>query len=372
MALTINPRLDGVRALAVSLTIICHFFAHAHPSGLGVPLVILGFDFRGGLLNLGSVGVAIFFVLSAYLLTDNLQSGSYRNLRHYFAARYRRIVPAFFAFTLLFEVSYRIFGKYPYAVDLNPIYVLTSAIFAQPLFLFTQVNSVDILPGTWSLYTEVYFYLLLPLVFFALSRLRQKVNLVLVLIFLTWLIRPHLASHVSWTINASVFAYLDYFLLGILLALYKDFFASLRISFWLGLIMSVGSVVFPLGSSEVFTLRGFGAFLVVASCLGEGRKGILSSRHVVSIGHKSYGLFLSHIFVFWYLSVPFLNAFGIQDFYARFIFGSLLAFCASLFISGLSLKFIEIPIKRASSVALMSFSFFSLVLMVALSLDFGS
>ena len=372
MALKLNPKLDGVRALAVVLVMVCHFFAHSDPSGLGVSAAVFGFDLRGGLLNLGSVGVAIFFVLSAYLLTDNLQTGSYKNVSHYYQSRYRRIFPAFFAFTILFLVCYQLFGKYPHAVDVNPIYALASSLFAQPIFLFTSINSVDILPGTWSLYTEIYFYLLLPLIFWLISRFKQKANVIILFIFLTWIIRPLLISQISWTINGSVFAYLDYFLLGVLLALYKDSFAKLRVSTWLGLFVSISSVILPFGSSEAFSIRGLGAFLIISSCLRENSKGFLSSKHVVSLGQKSYGLFLSHIFIFWYLSVPLLDYFEIESFQVRFIIGSLIAFCTSFFMSSLSYRYLENPMKRSSSSVLMTFSLLSFVLIIVLSLDFDS
>jgi peptidoglycan/LPS O-acetylase OafA/YrhL len=372
LSLKLNPKLDGVRALAVALVMVCHFFAHSDPSGLGVPAVVFGFDLRGSLLNLGSVGVAIFFVLSAYLLTDNLQSGSYKNLSHYYQSRYRRIFPAFFAFTILYLLCYQLIGKYPYGVDVNPFYALTSTIFAQPLFLFTQINSVDILPGTWSLYTEIYFYVLLPLVFWFMTRLKQKVNAVILLIFLTWVIRPLLISQTSWTINGSVFAYLDYFLLGVLLAFYKDSFIKLGVSLWLGLLVSLSSVALPLGSSEAFSIRGLGAFLIVASCLRESNKGFLASKPVVWLGQKSYGLFLSHIFVFWYLSVPLLDYFEIESFYIRFFIGGLIAFCISLILSSLSYRYLENPMKRSSASGLIAFSLISLLLIVVLSLDFDT
>ena len=73
------PGLDGLRALAVIAVIVYH----------------LGFGWASG----GLLGVAVFFTLSGYLITDLLLSqyaAGRLQLREFWLARARRLLPALF------------------------------------------------------------------------------------------------------------------------------------------------------------------------------------------------------------------------------------------------------------------------------------
>ena len=176
---------------------------------------------------------------------------------------------------------------------------------------------------------------------------KGSLNLLILIIFATWAVRPTLYSQDSWVLNSSTLTYLDYFILGIILAMYKDYFARVRMSFWLGLVVCLGAVVLPFTGPEVFTIRGLGAFVIVASALSNQPLKLLESRFLSAIGIRSYGIFLCHIAVFWYVSVPILDCFAITGFGIRFILGGLVAFTISYFLSDGSLRLIENPMKRA-------------------------
>ena len=87
--------LDGVRGISICFVIICHYFAHAGTQGNGTKITFLSIDIQAALLQLGSVGVTFFFVLSAYLLTKNFLDQKYRNLTDYVLKRFYRIYPSF-------------------------------------------------------------------------------------------------------------------------------------------------------------------------------------------------------------------------------------------------------------------------------------
>ena len=81
------PGLDGLRALAVIAVIVYH----------------LGFGWASG----GLLGVAVFFTLSGYLITDLLLSqyvAGRLQLREFWLARARRLLPALFVMLVVVSV----------------------------------------------------------------------------------------------------------------------------------------------------------------------------------------------------------------------------------------------------------------------------
>jgi peptidoglycan/LPS O-acetylase OafA/YrhL len=139
--------LDTLRAAAITLVFLFHYrvFVH-HPPDLGWAS------------RVGWVGVDLFFVLSGYLIADQIFSGVARgrkfSLPAFYARRALRTLPAFW-FVLAF---YAVFPGHLDGHSLPPLWRFLS---------FTQ--NVDLEVGTafshaWSLCVEEQFYLVLPLV----------------------------------------------------------------------------------------------------------------------------------------------------------------------------------------------------------------
>jgi len=151
---TRNKTLDGVRALAALGVLIFHcaastgFFRVDHGN--------LNF-FLAMLKNLGNFGVAVFFVLSGYLLFREfvrkiLFDGTRTPLPHYFERRFLRIYPAYWValvgFVLVVGAPSVVGGEFG-------LLTLTERHFSSKLF-----------PGmgvAWTLYIEVAFYVFLPI-----------------------------------------------------------------------------------------------------------------------------------------------------------------------------------------------------------------
>lgn len=157
MAAPVNhrqPGLDTLRALAIVLVFIYHYrvFVSAQPS-------------LGWLSELGWVGVDLFFVLSGYLIGNQLLAGVVRgerlSLKAFYARRALRTWPAFwFVLAAYFLFPATLGGKTP-----PPLWSFLS---------FTQ--NFGLQPGTafshaWSLCIEEQFYLVLPLALLAALRL---------------------------------------------------------------------------------------------------------------------------------------------------------------------------------------------------------
>jgi peptidoglycan/LPS O-acetylase OafA/YrhL len=126
------------------------------------------------LSSAGYAGVAVFFVLSGFILSYNYL-GSDFSPQQFWIARAARIVPVYWLSLLLGLpglVHNIVTGRFP----LTPVYIAT------PLFLQSWVPSLALIWNTpaWSVSTEAFFYLIFP---FTLRRLaisfRQRPILIL-------------------------------------------------------------------------------------------------------------------------------------------------------------------------------------------------
>lgn len=145
--------LDTLRALAIALVFVYHYrvFVSGEPN-------------FGWLSEAGWVGVDLFFVLSGYLIANQLFAGAVVggrfSLTAFYARRALRTWPAFWVvLAAFFLFPGALGGRQP-----------------PPLWTFlTFTQNFGLRPGTafshaWSLCIEEQFYLLLPLVFLAALR----------------------------------------------------------------------------------------------------------------------------------------------------------------------------------------------------------
>jgi peptidoglycan/LPS O-acetylase OafA/YrhL len=145
--------LDTLRALAITLVFVYHYRIFVSPQ-----------PDLGWLSNVGWVGVDLFFVLSGYLITDQVmgawQRGQTLSIPVFWARRALRTWPAFWVVLAAYFIwPEALGGRAP-----PPLWRFLS---------FTQ--NWGLLPGTafshaWSLCIEEQFYLVLPLVLWAAHR----------------------------------------------------------------------------------------------------------------------------------------------------------------------------------------------------------
>ena len=153
------PELDGLRGLAI-LLVLCRHGANAVADG--------GENSWGAraMLN-GWVGVDLFFVLSGFLIAENLlrsRDFSRASVLAYFRKRACRILPAYYAaLALCLGLSA--------ATVLPPI---SPGSLLAHLLLLQDYTGADILAPFWSLGGEAKFYLAAPLLAFVLVHTRRR------------------------------------------------------------------------------------------------------------------------------------------------------------------------------------------------------
>ena len=186
--------LDSLRGIAVLMVLLYHTWAFSgHPQvQLFIPATRIGIDLTP-LLGDGATGVQLFFILSAFLLSQawikaDYSQGAPVNIRRYFRHRLYRILPGYYCCLFLM-----LFFFVPTIIPANAIYshdglraVGIHLVFMQNLFPFTSSSWIN--GSLWTLTIEMMLYIILPWGIALFLRNRWLVTLpVLTVINLAWL-----------------------------------------------------------------------------------------------------------------------------------------------------------------------------------------
>ena len=346
---------DGLRAVAVLAVLLYH----------------LGIDWIPG----GFLGVDLFFVISGYVITglilDSIARSGTLDLRAFYLSRIRRLLPALIAmivFTTLFigvyapETVRRFISDIPYVLTGS----MNWALVARQQDYFEAIGRPPLLQHTWSLAVEAQFYLIWPLVLLFILKYFGKKNI------------PYAALGIALASGIALFAYsvrIDtqesaishvYFgtdthsiglFLGSALAVSwqpqnltreitkraQDFVDLIGVVGFLGLLSTflfinesdptLYRIAFPLSAL-------FGCATLISVVHPASRFApILSTRPLIWIGERSYGIYLWHWIVF-QLTRPSIDLVG--DDWALYALRVLIVFA----LADISLRYIEIPVRR--------------------------
>ena len=286
-----RPGLDGARGLAIALVLA----GHALPSGYAA----------------GSVGVSLFFVLSGFLITSLLfeeraLTGRI-DLKQFYDRRIRRLLPAFVVCWAVVVVSMIFIGQ----AQQGLLDGLVAASYVGN-WVIAAGNWLGPLTHTWSLAIEEQFYLVWPVVM--LFALRYVRNRPLVLMLLIVAVSIELARAVLWTNGISWvrLAYgtdlqADGLLLGCALAIILHMrpvsLPSLTRPFALaGLVAIAFAFPDPAYRFAGNTLAVLLSVALVASLVSSTNKDpIFHNRGLGYLGLISYGLYLWHFPILWFL-----------------------------------------------------------------------
>jgi peptidoglycan/LPS O-acetylase OafA/YrhL len=284
-----RPELDVFRALAIVLVICAHWFPV-----LNKPV------------DLGTVGVTAFFVLSGFLITTilcraapKLTGNDARTVAYsFFARRVLRLLPAYY-FALLLAWGLRL----PYLAEAWPWFVLHGA----NIFLFRRQHWGEGMGHFWSLAVEEQFYLFWPAVTLLLPR-RWLGFLLGVLVvggpFVRWWLLQRTGTPFALILTP---ACLDLFAVGAGLSLVLNNL-RLRGRFWFGAAIASGSIYYLLetGSYSLWFLvigpsvLALAAAASIASVLTTDcapARWVLRQPALLAVGQLSYGLYLYHLFM---------------------------------------------------------------------------
>jgi peptidoglycan/LPS O-acetylase OafA/YrhL len=316
--------LDGVRGLAILMVLLFHFVGTVPvPPSNWIERVIVG------VTGYGPYGVELFFVLSGFLITGILYDT--HNVCHYFRnfymRRFLRIFPLYYGvLALVFLVAPLIptlrGPTLDYLVHRQAwawLYAVNIYIGEQGEWCFSYLNHF------WSLAVEEHFYLLWPLVVFVLARRPQALIAVSLVIALGAMLARLIGSLMGlswWTTYVLSPFRLDGLALGAFLAVTArqpgglDWLARrlpsvaavvgalLAVTFvWTRLVSREGlELVLPVRAALIETLL---ACLLVWALIAPKRSAtsrFFCSRFMVFLGTYSYGLYVYHHFISYYLT----------------------------------------------------------------------
>lgn len=178
---------------------------------------------------LGRFAVCSFFILSGYWITlmfNNKYSKKQQPLKMFYISRLRRLLPAFYTFSILAFVVWILLDHTIIGL-IGSLHLPDKIIFWLSntiLLTYYSLPKVNILVPAWSLDIELEFYLLFPILFY-ISRKNYKI--------LTWLFILFTAlsfylcfEYDSVWINNSLLTYLYLFILGMMMFYYKINFSA--------------------------------------------------------------------------------------------------------------------------------------------------
>jgi len=352
------PAIDGLRALAVIAVMLYH----------------LGFTWIPG----GFLGVDLFFVISGYVITrlllDSIEQSGGLDLRGFYLARARRLLPA-----LIFTVTTTTIAIGIWAPDTikrlltDMPFSLTGTmnwwLVARHQDYFESIGRPPLLQHTWSLAVEAQFYLLWPLIlYFILKRLGKKripiAALVIAtasgvaLLFVSFSLDASNASKVSHVYFGTDTHSIGLFL-GAALAVSwipqnfttnvskkaQDFIDGIGVFGFIGIIATFLLIdeTKPTLYKIAFPLAGiFGASIIMSVVHPASRFApILQNPIFLWIGQRSYAMYLWHWIIF-QVTRPSVDLAG--QMWALYALRILIVFA----LADISLRYVEQPIRRGA------------------------
>ena len=295
------PEMDGLRFAAIGMVILFHLNAYLTAKSPFYRAAPLDSDWLAQAALVGFRGVELFFVISGFILglpfaAHYLKGAAPVNLRKYYLRRLTRLEP-------------------PYIVALFVLLILAVGIqgaphasfyphFAASLFYLHSLIYGTLSPAmgvAWSLEIEVQFYLLVPLLtlLFAIRSRTLRRSSIAILI-LAALSAQALFLRDSARASLSIFAYLQFFLVGFLLA--DVFLASWdeipqRNLAWDLVALAGWPLLFVILHSPVLARWLFPAWvflLYFAAFRGRLANRFFSNRWIAAIGGMCYSIYLLH------------------------------------------------------------------------------
>ncbi len=349
------PAIDGLRAVAVIAVMLYH----------------LGFKWIPG----GFLGVDLFFVISGYVITrlllDSIQRSGGLDLRAFYMARIRRLLPplVFMIITTTIFVGFwapdtmrRFLGDAPFALFGGMNWWL---VFRQTDY-FEAIGRPPLLQHTWSLGVEAQFYLVWPLIlllvlrYFGKNKIPGAALLIAAFSGIALLVVSLQIDAASTSKVSHVYFGTDTHSIGLFLGAAlavswipqnlqetvtrkaQDFIDGIGIVGFLGIIAAFLFIDEndPTLYKLAFPLAGLFGCAIITSIVHPASRfaPILSSKPFVWIGERSYAIYLWHWVVF-QVTRPDYDLEGSQ--WALYSLRLLIVFA----LADISLRLVELPVR---------------------------
>jgi len=282
--------------------------------------------FHSGVIRGGFLGVDIFFVLSGFLITslllaEQIATGSI-GIRRFYLRRALRLLPAVVVFLV-------VWGVVLLATIPQQFWARVASIVCAVLFYFANWVRIYGMPlgifgHAWSLAVEEQFYLVWPIIFSAVVRRVPRpiraagLLAVVAALTLAWRLTLALAGGSQYRIYCGTDTHADGLLLGAALAFLiasgkiAPVAAARKIRWLATAVSSAGLFGLLLTAREipgyaygVSTLIACATAIVIADVVTPGSCSarFFQMRGVAGVGRISYGLYLWHYPVFFYIGV---------------------------------------------------------------------
>ncbi|MEN9412083.1 MAG: hypothetical protein RIQ92_520 [Actinomycetota bacterium] len=350
------PAIDGLRAIAVMAVLFYH----------------LGFNWIPG----GFLGVDLFFVISGYVITrlllDSIERSGGLDLRAFYLARLRRLLPALVFMLITTAIAVGIWA--PDTIKrflIDTPFALTGSmnwwLVGRHLDYFEAIGRPSLLQHTWSLAVEAQFYLVWPLILLLVLKFFGKKRLSIVSLAIAGISGITLML-VSFSLDASnaqsvshVYFGTDTHSIGLFLGAAlavswvpqnfktevskkaQDFIDGIGVFGFLGIL---GTFLLidesnPALYKIAFPLAGIFAAAIITSIVHPVSRfaPLLQNRVLLWIGERSYAIYLWHWVIF-QVTRPSVDLAG--ESWAVYSLRILIVFA----LADISLRFIELPVRR--------------------------
>ena len=350
------PAIDGLRAIAVMAVIFYH----------------LGFDWIPG----GFLGVDLFFVISGYVITrlllDSIERSGGLDLRAFYLARLRRLLPALIFMLVTTAIAVGIWA--PDTIKrflIDTPFALTGSmnwwLVGRHLDYFEAIGRPSLLQHTWSLAVEAQFYLIWPLILLLILKFFGKKRISIVSLAIAAISGITLML-VSFSLDASsaqsvshVYFGTDTHSIGLFLGAAlavswipqnfksevsrkaQDFIDGIGVFGFLGILSTFLLIdeTNPALYKIAFPLAGIFAAAIITSIVHPASRfaPILQNRVLLWIGERSYAIYLWHWVIF-QVTRPEVDLAGAT--WAMTLLRILIVFA----LADISLRFVELPVRR--------------------------
>jgi peptidoglycan/LPS O-acetylase OafA/YrhL len=350
------PAIDGLRAIAVMAVIFYH----------------LGFSWIPG----GFLGVDLFFVISGYVITrlllDSIDRSGGLDLRAFYLARLRRLLPALVFMLVTTAIAVGIWA--PDTIKrflIDTPFALTGSmnwwLVGRHLDYFEAIGRPPLLQHTWSLAVEAQFYLFWPLILLLILKFFGKKRIAIAslaiaaisgiaLMALSFSLDAASSSKVSHVYFGTDTHSIGLFL-GAALAVSwipqnfkttvskkaQDFIDGIGVFGFLGILASFLLIdeSDPTLYKIAFPLAGIFAAAIITSIVHPASRfaPLLQNRVLLWIGERSYAIYLWHWVIF-QVTRPSVDLAGAS--WAMYSLRILIVFA----LADISLRYIELPVRR--------------------------